>query len=461
MKQPAIYAGCALVLLAQIRQDSEIAPPVSGSANGVVRISVLRADNEVDTGAGILVAAEGSSAYIITALHVLTGRTDASSKHLENITIQVEFFGQPRRYFTANVVSYDPNLRDLAVIRVEDERLAQHGLGVVFGLNEGTPILPRPVSVIGHTTRPGWDSARGELVSSEYPHLNIRSDSIAPGHSGGPLLDGSTRLLGMVLQAKPGGSAKALNAEYIRGFLRDHKIRHQLQTSKVTKVMVPVPAGEFLMGSDENPDGDNFPARKIWLDEFQIDKHEVTVAEFSRFVQETRYPYPEKSLTPCHYGDSGRGNYPMNCVSWADANAYAVWAGKALPSEAEWEKAARGPDGRKYPWGAAPFQPGYAAVGQATASPVGTHLRDVSPFGVMDMFGNVSEWVADWYSSAYYATAPERNPTGPASGSHKVLRGGLYPQPVNAASLTRRRRNLPTAGAYYPGVGFRCVIRGR
>lgn len=221
--------------------------------------------------------------------------------------------------------------------------------------------------------------------------------------------------------------------------------------------LVAVPAGVFLMGEDR---------RAVWLDGFSIDRFPVTNRQFARFVAATGYR-PE---------DAGKGRFlalwrggvcpprlldhPVVYVSWHDARAYAAWVGRRLPSEAQWEKAARGTDGRVYPWGRASPTAVHARFGGGTVgtSAVGAHPAGVSPFGVLDLAGNVWEWCVDVDDPAFYADGPERNPcrTGPPDRGASVVRGGSWafgPRTLRTWS----RRGFPP-DARLDGVGFRCAL---
>jgi len=224
------------------------------------------------------------------------------------------------------------------------------------------------------------------------------------------------------------------------------------------KAMVFVPAGEFVMGSaagDADAYSDERPQRRVYVDGFWIDKHEVTVAQYRRFCQAARRKMPSAPSW------GWKNNHPVVNVTWDDAAAYARWAGKRLPTEAEWEKAARGTDGRMYPWGNE--KPGAGGRwrcdldgrndGYASTAPVGTYPSGASPYGCLDLAGNVWEWCADWWGKDYYASAPARNPKGPASGEHRVLRGGSW---YNSAKYVRcAERATPPVGRIGNG-GFRC-----
>jgi formylglycine-generating enzyme required for sulfatase activity len=228
-------------------------------------------------------------------------------------------------------------------------------------------------------------------------------------------------------------------------------------------VMVYVPGGEFEMGSTEGG-SDEQSVHTVALDGFWIDRTEVTNAQYRRCVEERACTPPIESgshtLDP-YYSNSNYGDYPIIHVSWHQAKAYCAWAGARLPTEAEWEYAARGSDGRTYPWGSSAPDCDKAnywgreigCVGDMTA--VGSYPAGASWCGVLDMAGNVWEWIADWYQSDYYSVSPLRNPLGPDSGTRKVVRGGSWSPDWNGIRATRRSSGSPSNR--YPLVGFRCV----
>jgi len=224
--------------------------------------------------------------------------------------------------------------------------------------------------------------------------------------------------------------------------------------------MVLVSAGEFTMGSNDGASDEN-PVHNVYLDAFWIDKFEVTNALYKKCVDagKCQPPSPTKSFTrDSYYGDARYDNYPVIYVSWNDASAFCSWAGKHLPTEAEWEKAARGTDGRVYPWGNTfdknllnSFEGG---KGDTTA--VGSYLGGASPYSVMDMAGNVWEWVADWYSDNYYVSSPRNNPKGPSSGQSRVLRGGSWGDLRYLVRVSSRNYGYSPVLRYYV-IGFRCA----
>ena len=181
-------------------------------------------------------------------------------------------------------------------------------------------------------------------------------------------------------------------------------------------VMITIPAGKFIMGSDDGQDNEK-PAHTVYLDTYQIGKYEVTVAQYRKFCSATGKKMPKAN--ECDWT-------PVVNVTWFDAEAYCKWAGGRLPTEAEWEKAAKGTDGRTYPWGDRWDKNKCAnhALNLTSTAPVGSYPAGASPYGCMDMAGNVWEWCADWYGPGYYRTSPSRNPRGSSKGSSRVLRGG-------------------------------------
>jgi formylglycine-generating enzyme required for sulfatase activity len=210
--------------------------------------------------------------------------------------------------------------------------------------------------------------------------------------------------------------------------------------------MVLVPSGAFSMG-----DTPEFPAHKVMLDAFYIDTYEVTNALYRRFRDATGRAAPDSWRDSKFNGPT----QPVVGVTWDDADTFCTWAGKRLPSEAEWEKAARGTDGRSYPWGnqwdVRRTNTFHSGVGRTT--PVGSYPTGKSPYGAYDMVGNAAEWVTDWYAKDYYRQSPERNPRGPNSGVARVVRGGSWD--ISTTSPAGRAFKLPDERS--DRVGFRCA----
>jgi formylglycine-generating enzyme required for sulfatase activity len=228
-------------------------------------------------------------------------------------------------------------------------------------------------------------------------------------------------------------------------------------------VQVYIPSGQFLMGTLETEPGagtEEKPQHQVYLSVYWIDQTEVTNAMYLRCVREgvCRPPKESRSNTrPAYFDEPGFANYPVIYVSWEDADAYCRWAGRRLPSEAEWEKAARGGDGRTYPWGEDPPGPAMAnynnQVGDTRA--VGSYPAGAGPYGALDMAGNVAEWVADWYDPDYYPVSDASNPTGPELGEFRVLRGGSWFNMARAMRAAFRLSNYPDLQSNT--LGFRCA----
>jgi formylglycine-generating enzyme required for sulfatase activity len=258
--------------------------------------------------------------------------------------------------------------------------------------------------------------------------------------------------------------------------------------------MVLVPAGAFMMGSVPGAADDECslffdeatcqndwylgeePQHQVVLDAFYIDQYEVTNGRYAHCVTAGVCDPPARSSSATHssyYDNPEFADYPVIYVGWEEAVAYCQWRGARLPTEAEWEKAARGEDGRLYPWGDTAVGHGDEIAanfcdqncdlrwrhpevddGYADTSPVGIFAAGVSPYGAYDMAGNVDEWVQDWYRADWYANSPNEDPTGPESGDFRVIRGGSWHAPGNSIRVSARHRSDPT-GDY---IGIRCAL---
>ncbi|OQA21225.1 MAG: Serine/threonine-protein kinase PrkC [Chloroflexi bacterium ADurb.Bin360] len=221
---------------------------------------------------------------------------------------------------------------------------------------------------------------------------------------------------------------------------------------------VLIPAGSFTMGSDDGP-RDERPVHQVNLDAFQIDKFEVSNVQYAQCVRvgACNPPSTSKSYTEINYfGNPDFDDYPVVYVTWNDAVSYCGWVGARLPTEAEWEKAARGEtDARRYPWGNQSDRSRANFLGDETM-PVGSYPNGASPYGVMDMAGNAAEWVADWYREDYYSDTDEyTNPAGAVNGWYKVVRGGSWISDAWKLRISYRSYDRAWYTHYY--IGFRCA----
>ena len=233
------------------------------------------------------------------------------------------------------------------------------------------------------------------------------------------------------------------------------------QFNPIIGYKVYIPAGEFQMGCDPLHNGDfpcyddELPLHTVYLDAYYIDRTEVTYAQYALCV----------AAGGCSMWNAGISPYPVVYINRGPAQEYCTWAGGSLPTEAQWEKAARGSiDTRAFPWGdASPnctlanfwdyYGTGEHCVG--ATSTVGSYLAGASPYGLLDMAGNVLEWVNDWYSESYYSVSPYANPTGPDTGTRTLLRGGDW---FNKSGLLRVAYRFEAyEGGEFGNVGFRCA----
>jgi eukaryotic-like serine/threonine-protein kinase len=241
------------------------------------------------------------------------------------------------------------------------------------------------------------------------------------------------------------------------------------EASKDNMVQVHIPAGEFNMGLDGGDDNEK-PMHTVYLDEYWIDRTEVTNAQYALCVAAGNCEKPEdlESQPSSLFIDKNLADHPVVFVDWNQAKAYCTWAGRRLPTEAEWERAARGTDERIYPWGVdfdgtkvnycdvncwASWKDSSNNDGYGTTSPVGTFPDGASPYGALDMAGNAYEWVLDWFS--LYTSEYQNNPIGPVSGSEHVLRGGSWGDDILHLRIVLRTDEPSDFRRDF--IGFRCA----
>lgn len=241
---------------------------------------------------------------------------------------------------------------------------------------------------------------------------------------------------------------------------------------------IAVPEGWFLMGTnrkDDEPyametqyDNTELPQHRVWLDAYRIDRDEVSIGEYLSFLlSEGRPVSVEMQKLLWHVisvhlmPDAALARWPALYVTWNEASDFCHSRGKRLPTEAEWEKAARGPDANLFPWGSKDPAPGLAVFGQyhvheiPLVAAVDSGEDGQSTYGIRHLSGNVAEWVEDWFGFDYYAVTPERNPPGPSTGRYKVVRGGSWKSKPNM--LRAATRGGASADQRAPTVGFRCA----
>lgn len=235
--------------------------------------------------------------------------------------------------------------------------------------------------------------------------------------------------------------------------------RREFQEKLNEREMIHLPAGKFDMGSSMPLHEDENPERRVSLKAYCIDRCEVTNLQYKDFIDVTGHKAPIHWRNGT-FPQARLADHPVVNVSWFDAQKYAEWVGKRLPTEAEWERAARGDHGNDYPWGKTASQErANFLVPDGSTTPVEKFgVRGASQFGVWDMCGNVGEWVQDWYDPKYYTRGPDSDPSGPEHGQQKVYRGGGYH--CNRIDIRAAKRHFAMPSTYYQHLGFRCAMDG-
>ncbi|MCU0610859.1 MAG: formylglycine-generating enzyme family protein, partial [Candidatus Eisenbacteria bacterium] len=295
----------------------------------------------------------------------------------------------------------------LAVLREQATRMLRDLRGDTLGTSGGAA-LEKLLDILQH--EPADSDAMAQIVV-----LSSREDSLAQAHLRANRFVRASEFLD---QGRRGWQAAGVRADsaVARLQVRNGILQEILEAKRAMFTsMVHVPAGPFRRGS--NRGGlDARPERDIQVSGFYIDRTEVTNAQYRAFLMDIAADGSVQELP------MGNANLPVVSVSWDEAARFAAWAGKRLPTEAEWEKAARGTDGRAYPWGDEFDQARVIGRGAASVQPVGSAPLGASPYGAMDMAGNVREWTADYYDPLYYGRSPSADPTGPARGRDRVVR---------------------------------------
>jgi formylglycine-generating enzyme required for sulfatase activity len=343
------------------------------------------------------------------------------------------------------------------------------GMGFALPISFATPLLANiphfDFTMIGRRATSINAPEQRLRGIEEMADLTVRIETVRVPPPTDPAMDASS-----ADRAKSGGAelqeetAKRPAADNI---LTDPQPLSHLQRQELARLaqqgivsppgMVLVPEGDFLRGSDLGLP-DTRPSRPIYLGSFWIDQYEVTNDQYRQCVQAGVCSLPKDQET---FDETEFGSYPVNNVTWLQARAYCRWKGRRLPTEAEWEKAARGVDGRRYPWGDdvalahALLRTHGTDQKRQGILPVGSLPDTASPYGVGDLAGNVWEWVSDWYAEDYYAMAPARNPQGPIHGTFRVLRGGDWSH--SPLELQTTHRGWDEMTYWGPMLGFRCA----
>lgn len=471
MKTRLLILHILLALAAQAQQPTEKLKPYVTLIE-----SFDQSKEKIDAGSGILLGYQGKTLYVLTALHVVYDEDAGENARL----VEVGFYpgkGIPKT--PAKILFTDPVL-DLALLRVElsiDLTVFKD----VLCLGEGAHLDPRePVIIIGNTFQKPWavterneirERALVDVDGNPMGLFSITANDVFPGNSGGPVLDSEYRLVGMVTQIGGGLEAHAIKIQVLRNKLKEwgNFPESFLQVCPDTEHMRFIPGGTYQQGSGlPSSNADERPLRQVKVMDFWMDRYEVTNEEFCQFLNEItgikqkgyRWWYDSdftkiKRRKGIYRPEPGFENHPVVSVTWYGARDFAKWQNKRLPTEAEWEFAARGGNLSKGCLYAGSNQPAEVASFQQRKQLYPNAVGKLQPneLGLYDLSGNVLEWCADSYGR--YQQGPLTNPQGVPDEKYKVMRGGSWIHEAADIRSTRRFKSKPKDTGN--NVGFRCV----
>ncbi|WNM61489.1 SUMF1/EgtB/PvdO family nonheme iron enzyme [Candidatus Nitrospira neomarina] len=446
--------------------------------NGIVKIQAQNyLTGSSKQGSGIIVQVDQDGVVILTASHVVTGDPHP----------RIEFYQHAGRIHESTVVpgsELDNEQDGLALLRVSPSDRVPFDIQVLpLSPSSGDLVTGEAVSVLSLPRGVNdWTVLHGSLVARRGREIivDVRGSE---GSSGGAIVRGG-KMIGVVQRLDE--FLRGNSAQSVQDFLVGLGIRVVIQMLPPTMTgadgapMILVPGGEFVMGSDDRSFSGVSPAHRVYLDAFYMDQFEVTTARYHQFMEKTGHAPPHDRYWKVG-GILGVGKVaasekypqlPVVNVTWEEADQYCRWAGKRLPTEAEWEKAARGNDGRAYPWGNEPLSAErtskFLSYGDSPnhyewMKPIGSYPGGKSPYGIDDLAGSVREWVADWFDELYYAESPRSNPQGPlvgragtfSSGHDKVVRGGDRAYDFTFLSVYRQYAHV--SHGFRWDIGFRCA----
>jgi formylglycine-generating enzyme required for sulfatase activity len=373
----------------------------------------------------------------------VVGVMTSKFSHPSGIVPEGMSFAVPISYATPLLA----NIPDFDFTMIGKGRKATKGGGESKGLAQEVVRTTVLIETVRNTDTasmpPPPDYAAGVLPKSD--HTEVVSPRVSPS----PLRDQAPSAQDEKAIARANDQLRAAQEDELKQVVR--------RGIPQPEDMMVIPAGEFWMGAEDGLQ-DARPLHRVYLSSYWFDKYEVTNARYRQCVEGGGCTPPKDRLM---FEDPQRAQHPVTNITWNQARSFCQWQGKRLPTEAEWEKAARGTDGRRYPWGNnEEVLKRHMRKAELTANAtgddsVGRQAATASPYGVVDLIGSVSEWVKDWYAEDFYQTSPVRDPQGPLRGSFRVLRGGEWNE--KSPNFQASYRGWDEMTYWGPTLGMRCA----